>query len=84
MLLLFRRGGHGTRTTGCLDGKEATVAVQAALAVVGVVVGLGRRRDSVDQDAVADDGSVGVDESEAAVDTADASDACVCNGHGRR
>lgn len=43
-----------------------------------------RRRDSVGQDAVADDGSVGVDESEAAVDTADASDACVSNGHGRR
>lgn len=79
---MFRRGGHGTRTTGRLDGKEAAVAVQAALAVVGVRVG--RRRDSVGQNAVADDGSVGVDETEAAVDTADATDACVSNGHGRR
>lgn len=83
--MLFRRGGHGTRTTGCLDGKEAAVAVQAAaVAVVCMVRVRDRSRDSVGQDAVADDGS-GADETETvAINTTDASDACVCysNGHG--
>lgn len=80
---MFRGGGHGTRTTGRLDGKEATVAVQAASVAVVCMVRVYGSRDSVGQDTVADDGS-GADDEAAAVDTADASDACVCyaNGHG--